>query len=536
MAFKFGKREKIGLGVSIGVVVIACIHLFFFKDGDTRFRKLEQERNSLKGQAAQLQSLPKKKDIEEYEKKTADYQVTMWNTIFDADVKTQYYHIDAPDPPAPDGYGTDEKVTADHDLAVANNRIYRDRIWKLANEDIALRLEHLVQMRKSYGSGHSMPGDPEIVLADGQTSPRMFLSFLNPVKKVSDKTWNLPLELPENLKQQANLLDEINRLYGFYDVVSQLNPSNVDYRPNLNQYNRQLLKMGMDIRKFPIADKQMKNLSIFIRFLHARLIANNLPEGHHEVGRQVPLTMDLLQQMYGIHAKFGIQLPRPNELQVLSKQLRTLELIISMGWKNGIEDFQSVQLLPQRDAQTYTTEEIDEFIVLAQTGGIKEDASSTVVPQGAGFDAEAMRAKLLSGGGKSKSRAASEATDNPEEKKIGITSLQKIRFKASNENAFRFLYDVTTHPSSIRIEDIQLASAPKEDNKILVIVTLESLVTIKGISHPLDGLFAWGTSEPLAVIGEKNIGLEIWSQRLLDMKGRVITNEDIVKRVDERLQ
>lgn len=525
MALKIGKREKIVGGVIVGVAAIAAVHFLAFQGPAAMLKKMHDEYEAKKGEAANIQVMPPDKVIKEFEKETLEGEKTLWRAVFDLNVEPDlnYESIDPP-PPAVLAFKADPQSVSDPKVRENYDAALKDYETRVKGKQTAVEnlivahLQRLLKMKAAFEAGQpwddpllntenlstttlyaqekgttsslavkadatspslaattsSLAGEPA---SGGKLTP-MKLSFL----EATPTGWNLPYKLQDIYQQQpTKLWDEIVNLYESWEVLRSLSDSSptealararTDYQTRINN-------IGLNNAPYQtIASESCKELPAFIRLMLTNLIWSQHPANRIVLGQKTELTLALLKEM------LEIKMPAFDKLRHFERQLSMLGILLPLARKDGVEDILFVKCLPPLS--------------------IMDPVKAVSLPKG--------------------------ATPTPVPKpKLGLALLQ-FQFDASNASALRFMYDMVERPEYFRVEDMRFEPVPRQE-KIRVTVTVESMFYVRGVSGLTEGLYDPQTNSFVTINDPKRpLWKPYWAAHLAPNTPFSINKDDITSR------
>lgn len=493
MAAKIGKREKLIVGFIIGIAAIGAVHFFVFQSRQAEFDKLKSDRDSAQKEMEQYSSgkVLTPSTIDAYTSQTARDEQILWKAVLGMDLIVPVYFGTDKEPEEPAEKEKKDKAKMEQyskDLAAYNKRTQPMQV--VADEVLLTRFERLINMKKAYEGGQPWKGDNPTPGDPGTNVMKMpFLGAGVPDESGTPQNgWNLPLTLPKEISTGANLWDEVNRLYSLWQVLSLLSPTSENATQSEDAYIGQLKKMGLDKDLFPSIVEINEFLPEYVKALHARMIWKQRKPGENVMVGTHELTMDMLNQMY------DVRMPRFYEGDVmnLNRQLEVLERILPIARRDRIEEIQGVNL-PKSHPVAYYPET---KVVEAKTSGTVE---STPTPR-------ALLASGITGNTNNNFNStpvpvAKRVPNVSPESVVGLASAVTIRLVATNENAFRFLYDLINDPFYYRIDSLSVYAG--QNQKIIVDVTVDNTIGIISFSVPGKSDLVDAKGKPLTPTGKK---------------------------------
>lgn len=504
MPAKLGKREKIIVGLVIGIAAIAAIHFFIFQSKQQAFNAAKADFEAKRSQAEALAgvNVNDRQFFDAYREQTAKDEQLLWKAVLDMDLIIPLYFSIAEAAPKEPEQETEE-ARKQYQESMAGYRRRTDPVQVAAEAALIERFEHLLEIARAYEAGRPWKGD-----APRQGDPGTHVLKLPFIGQgvvgqggLPENGWNLPLALPQSIASGASLWDEVSNLHGVWSVLNVMPRESEDYMRVNNEYIEQLKKMGMDMDQFPaISENLCEYLPEFIKMLYARHIWNQRKEGEiPRVGSTENLSLALLKDM------FMVDFPRMMDPEIapqmlnLNRQLWALEKILPLARRNRIDEIQIVKLYKVKPIGTADP---------AAIAAAKQPAAATPTPArrslltgttGTGANpATGMAMAGFPGGAATPppSRASVAWLGAPG---LGLASHIYLRYVATNENSVRFLYDLLGDKNNFRIDNLTVYSM--DDQRITVDLWIDVPIALFQVSLMGDLVDIHG--KPLSNVGEE---------------------------------
>ena len=494
MAAKVGKREKIIVGLVIGIAAIAAVHILVFQARGKKFDDLKRDRDGKRQEAESLASVnpQDKQQTDEFTSETAVAERVLWQAVLDMDLIPPIFCMTSekePEKPDPKDAAASQQYNKD----LADYRKRTDPLQIAGEAALTARFERLMEIDRNYEAGAKWKGD---IPKQGDPGTNIVkLSFIREGPPGANGTpengWNLPVELPKSLTPGASLWDEVNRLYERWQVLSLMSPGADGYSEAEADYIAQLKAMGLDKDLFPSIKELNQFLPEFLKMLHARMIWRHRKEGETiRVGRQ-DLTFDLLKQMYDVRLPRIANPDTTQEIANLNRQLEALEMILPLARRDKIEEIQIVQLPKIRPIGACDLKAVEDA-KKAPEAQASPTPRSLLPASGITGSSESM---IRAAAGEAKATGASVSWGGP----TGFASLITMRYVTTNENAIRFLYDLITDPFYFRIDGLSFYGL--ENQRVMVDVSIDATIAVFGVSLPGELVDTHG--KPLTKVGEE---------------------------------
>jgi len=473
MALKIGKREKIIVGLIIGIVAIGAAHFFVFQKPAQKLDSLRMQAENAVIQFNSVAPVAPRDKINEFRQQTVEDEKAFWQAILQMEiVPNPVFAERPPKPPMPPDAPQKPRVMAYWEGLVAEWQRVEDAYQTAVEEIIIARLNRLREMKQAYEAGETWAGD------SSELTSQMKMSFLEDKRE----GWRLPTQLPAPLRDRPTLWDAVDRLYSTWDVFTLYQRSgqtDATLRAQ-SSYVQNLQNLGINIYQLQeIGQITGKFLPEIIKLVYARLVWDQKePDQTIRVGVDRELSPGLLRNM------FDVNLPRYFNLRPLNDQLVMLENLLPLARKNGVQEISVVRLYESQPLMEAVRMQAQP---MAPVGGFRQGGS------------------------------AGAATINYLKK--GELAVLGIRFIGPNQSAFRFLYEIVTHPAQYRIDSLGVYSLPGTDN-VQVEVAVNHVFFIQGLGldsnlfHPVTG-----AGQPIS----ENPQIAEWLQQ--QMQARAENNE-----------
>ncbi|MCX7765662.1 MAG: hypothetical protein N2246_03020 [Candidatus Sumerlaeia bacterium] len=428
MAIALGNREKIVIGSIITIFIIAGLHLFIYSAKARSYTETMNQLREAKDQYARIHNISPVK-LEKYTADTKKYEDELNELIktLKLDAPKMYY---APMDPV--------KI--------------RDFRRNIINELMRLRKE-----------------------------AKISLSFLG------EDGWDFPRDLPEEIvKKRVNLWDLISKLSSIQSIIEISKDSPTVLAQKTQEYEGLMRQIGIDVAKLKVIERrfgtEVPNLKLMA---HAELILRDKPE-------EYKITIDELYKLLKIEIN-------PATAFFVNRQLEHLLNLIDLAQKNNIDDIISVKLIEMKTVKEETQ----------QQGGAPSAAPQRVVPRVPGMAAEEEALFGARDGGPPRAGRRDALGDVmgpemlPGEGPAGPYGMYgipqpvvqdtrkdlynlvpiEIRYKASNLNSSRFLYDITHIPATYEIDNLAIRSIAEAN--------VETIATINIVGRLVDILVSF---------------------------------------------
>lgn len=428
MAIALGNREKIVIGSIITIFIIAGLHLFIYSAKARSYTETMNQLREAKDQYARLHNISPVK-LEKYMADTQKYEEELNELIksLKLDAPKMYY---APMDPV--------KI--------------RDFRRDLINE--------LMRLRK-----------------ESKTS----LSFLG------EDGWDFPRDLPDEIvKKRVNLWDLISKLRDIQSIIEISKDSPTVLAQKTREYEELMRQIGIDVAKLKVIERkfgtEVPNLKLMA---HAELILQNKTE-------EYKITIEELYKLLKIEIN-------PGTAFFVNRQLEHLLNLIDIAQKNNIDDIISVKLIEMKTVKEETQEQ----------GGAPGAGFRRPAPRVPGMAAEeealfGARGGAPAGAGRRDGMGDVLGPEMlPGEGPIGPYGMYgipqqvvqdtrkdlynlvpiEIRYKASNLNSSRFLYDITHIQGTYEIDNLAIRSIAEAN--------VETIATINIVGRLVDILVSF---------------------------------------------
>lgn len=299
---------------------------------------------------------------------------------------------------------------------------------------------------------------------------------------IGEKGWNLPRELPENIrKRPERLWDVMSSLSGISAILKVVDNPNVRDQ-NLRQYSKLLEEIGIDEPAIEGLNKYGKFVPLINRECHYKLIISAKP-------KDIKFTDEQIQEF--------LRLSYPNDdLLALNKQLFALNDIIQMAETNKIEDITEVQLKemniikePPKPGETPEPGEQNAPMPEAMPFAMAEDPEYLMMMHGE--MGEGGRVGMIG-----RPRPASPGAQAPPPQNIIATGIPILmRFTGSNFNITHFLYNVSHVSRSYELDSLIINTIKEREGVLDAYAFLNVLRMVEGVVVDLDTIWEEKPSE-----------------------------------------
>jgi hypothetical protein len=528
---KIGKREKIVLGVIAGVASIAAVHFLTFEGAAKRLELAKNDANKAIGDASAIPDLlPTKDSVDAFEKTITSAEQIFWRAVFDLGVQP----MPCFDPivtltPEQWAYQKEPQSVTDPEVRKKMEEFFKvytplQKGRQAAAEGIVLaHLDRLVKMKKAFEAGEPWEAplldtnklstatlglgnadklsSATLGLSADATSSGTLAGAATPA--VDDKAvtklsfleltqdgWNVPTKLDATYESDPSKMEsQVCKLFDAWNASMQMSPyaAAADQLRVKTDYKQQQQALGLNFPQYQYTqDKTCKELPAFNRYLLAKLIWEKSVQKEKLLLRaNKPFTFDLLKEM------LEVRLPEFSTLRNFERQLTMLDILLPLARKDGVEDVIFVKCFAPK--------------VLMETS-IKPTPVAAVAtvpgaggpPPGAGGPPSGFPSAGGPPGAGGFSSAATGAAASTASAGKATLSLVQVQFVASNASAIRYLCDIVNRPEFFQIDEMKIELISRQD-KVRVLFTVDSPLTIKGISDPADGVANPGTGIPLAL-------------------------------------
>ncbi len=505
MATKFGKREKIIVGIVIGLVAIFAIHIFVFQDPARKDQELRMRRDQLLAELRNLENAPSQEELAKFEQETVVFEKLLWNAYYGMDIQMAPPFLAAAEPtplptPIPSLNPSITPVPIEHDQATIDqyNAQKARYVWEskriLIQVEALLtsQLERLAEMKRTFEAGGPWPGDPN------PTPNTIKLSFLEAKPKVlfTDPVgWNMPMKLIDALQDVAALRDEVEQLNDNWEVYVELMDSPAFVTAKLD-YMQQLTDMGMDLTTIFALEENSNILAQSQKIMLARLIWKKKPKDDiWFVGNQ-QLTYELLKEMLNVtlpEGVFGLF-----DLYTFHHQLSMLDNLILIARKYGIDDIQYVVLPSIHVNYAYPKD------LIIEAKKAIDPTAPTVKPQiilnpFANLPQPGLPGRPMGPGGLPMGQPYAPpgypprpvvtplSAFIPDQENVGSSAVVNISYTATNESSIRFLYEAVRDPRYYKIEGLGILTSEEDSGKVNVWLSLSKVFYVAGVSMGFPG-------------------------------------------------
>lgn len=432
MAIALGNREKIVIGSIITIFIIAGLHLFIYSAKARSYTETMNQLRQAKDEYARLHNISPVK-LEKYTADTQKYEEELNELI-------KFLKLDAP------------------------------KMYYLPMDPVKIRdfrrdiINELMRLRKESKTPLSFLGE------DG---------------------WDFPRDLPDEIvKKRVNLWDLISKLRDIQSIIEISKDSPTVLAQKTREYEELMRQIGIDVAKLKVIERkvgaEVPNLKLMA---HAELILRNKTE-------EYKITIEELYKLLKIEIN-------PATAFFVNRQLEHLLNLIEIAQKNNIDDIISVKLIEMKTVKEETQQQGD---APGAAPGAGFPGAAPRVP-GMAAEEEAIfgaRAAPRPGAGRRDGMGDLMGPEMlPGEGPIGPYGMYgipqqvvqdtrkdlynlvpiEIRFKASNLNSSRFLYDITHIQGTYEIDNLAIRSIAEAN--------VETIATINIVGRLVDILVSF---------------------------------------------
>ncbi|MCD6384719.1 hypothetical protein J7M23_02980 [Candidatus Sumerlaeota bacterium] len=296
-----------------------------------------------------------------------------------------------------------------------------------------------------------------------QKESKVSLTFLG------ENGWDFPKQLPEDItKKRVNLWDIISKIADVQSIIEMSKDSPTVLEQKEVQYRDLMRQIGIDVDKL---DK-IKSFGTIVPHLklmaHAELILKEKPQDYK-------ITIDELYRLLRIEFD-------PGTAYMGNRQLAFLIDIINRAEKDNIDEVVSVHLF---DPQTVSEVEKVEPGTKKKAPGAPPAVPPRFPPIEGFRGGEVPPEFMTEFGGMGFEGMAMPMAPTEVRKPIATLVPIQIRYKASNLNSSRFLYELTHCPATYEIDDLAIRSIAEAN--VEVITTINVTAQVVGVLVSLEG-------------------------------------------------
>lgn len=498
-----GKREKLIAGIVIAIVAIAAVHFVLFKGPARQLAQLKAERDSLMSQVQRLPKLPPKQEVDQRFDQIRKDEFLFWKASTDMHVMPLLVFYDPLEPPPPKG--SDDKAKAEQEAKMA---VYRsqERAYSRTREDIiAARFKQLLTMKERYEGGEEWVGDNLFIHNPPETLPThvMKMTFL----ENNNQGWHLPSSLKKEFQGSPKLWDEINHLYEGWSLIENIPVTSSQYNRHFVNYQQRLINLGFPLQALQGVQTRLgfDVPDFIIRLLFAQLVWEQAGDETIAIGLDQTLTLPMLKKM------FGVKTPETERMRVLNAQLDLLSnTLLPLARKNRIAEIVMVTLPTATDYFIRT--KIEKGAAPTRTGGmagglgLQRPGGMGGAPPGMGMGMLARTRQTQQASAEAEGEDQYQLTDK------GTMTFVSMRFKANNQNTFRFIYEVLNDPTYVGLEDLKIVSQQSSED-LLVQCVFNTLMEVDGLSGITTWMFDMNTLLPHPFVDADKKGQAYWRGR-----------------------
>ncbi|MBN1900729.1 hypothetical protein JW926_05310 [Candidatus Sumerlaeota bacterium] len=425
MRFGFGNREKMVIGGILTILLIAGMHLTVFSNKAKQYEEIVREWGKSKQDYEDLvQKAKNPKIIENFQAKNKKYQEEFKTIVKELNIDFPGHYLD----PKPESIQKRREETIQH-------------------------IEELIELKKA--------------------AQNVKLSFMD------DKGWNIPLELPEDIrKRPERLWDIISQINGINSILKVIDNPQVRVQ-KLVQYGELLKEIGMDEVKIDGLKGYGPYVPFINRYCHYRLIIKEKP-------KDIKLTDVEIQDI--------IRMTFPDDFLIkLNHQLYALTDLVKIAEKNKLEDITEVVLNDFTEIRSVVKpEETPEGQPAAPTPPVRERGMDDRF-----FEEEAMGGiSGMSFSGKSVASKGAHPTTLLGDF-LGHGAPIRFRFTGSNLNVTNFLYEVTHLPRTYELDSLSVSTIKEREGVEDVYAWINVIALVEGILVDLDTIWKEPEKKPV---------------------------------------
>ena len=454
MAMKVGKREKLVAGIIIMIATIAAIHLLVYHPRSSDYKKAKLDHTYQKNVLSQQQSQNVVEGFNQgnYLKSTDKYKADYDKYLSSLDLNVEAYWLK-------DNPTDAKKRDVEFEKAVNNLIQFREK-YELFSQDSRANAQKTKKKQDFENRFGDTKGEILANLRD-KSVKRIGLSFLE------KDGWNFPRR--EDFKTEflrndsAGLADKTDNIR---EKINILQFMKIPERKMelLDSLRRNLIEVGVDHHRLVLLNdariqqglspfgeivptlKMMAHVEMLETFANRQKKASKSYDFKKEEFRT-----GLFNHIYTGFDEEGNEAPRLTypglEIALTTtRQIEALNDILELARNNDIQDIKSVFLYPKAELVTFEA---------ATAPGATPPPAVPAPPGGGALGAAAgaprndpRAASGLSAGGGPPSAGASSTGTAPEveptRKILGAITPIRIEFVSTNENAWNFLYKIST--------------------------------------------------------------------------------------------
>ena len=492
-----GKREQIVIGVITAIALIAILHVAIFVPSTASFKKAKDDLDDTVAKISNLQTLRSKDALVKFNAQSDQFLKDLKQGIGDLKLdQPEEFVIPTlaeikPDPAPAGKMANPEQAKKDKLDAIIKEK--REKQKDKLLEEIE-RLRGFIQDRKVQ------------------------MTFLGPYG------WNIPTQLPPAM-QSMQLWDLLKNIAEGKGTLERLGKNSPVYRSILFQYEKNLYALGLDVRQAQKLANYGEFVPLYYRLSIASLILKQNPKGHPILGEE--LTRDRLFKLLGIDLPMDpIKGIADSKVYFAFEELRTLNNLLDAAKQMGVSEVTNVVFrgyaflrtqksldapddkIPIVDPSKLDNDETDDPSISGDLiaggpmmgggmmgpgmGGMMGPGMGMMGPgmgmMGPGMQGPATKKSggskkpgggAPSGGGEDDSEdgggampgtgsgggadSKEDPTNKPKEDEIGYALPIKITFRASNLNAFSYIYEVLRDRPMTEIHRMVLKSMSQRD-------------------------------------------------------------------------
>jgi hypothetical protein len=406
---------QIAIGVIAALGAIGALHFLVFAQNANDYSAAKQEYQASREQLNAAGKSPNPTEINKFRFATLDNRLRLWEQksqlgVFMPDLYSEFLR------------------TGDYNTAL-----------KAHGEDYWATHDKLVELRKAGEAG---------------TPPK--LSFLAP----AGATWRFADALPPQLTSAGiQVEDEVSRLQNEDKLLNSLDPTSVAFQNRTNNYNRLLLRLGMDIRlRENIKTSFGEQAATFYTMNKIDLVRKALPEKFFgEVSPE-----EQLKQLYTL---FRMEWPRDNNGNenplIAYRHYKGLMLLIEKAQKAGISDITFVRTItPAEHRWTEPTAPgaapTPDASMVGFDMGMGDFADPTMMEGGG--DERGGGGGRFAGGGMGGGGGA--ATPEPAGEAVGFITPIEMHVVGSNAAVSTFLFACVNDTTPVELDKLRLRTNP----------------------------------------------------------------------------
>lgn len=463
----------------VGIILVFALHLTVFSPQAQDYKEAKTEHDDMVAQIRQLKrvrpSTPGAPDrLTEYEQNTQQFLDELQEGISELGLdypeefvmpQPQAIQVDAPEGTPPE------------QIEQMRSEKFTQQLVAKINEQIDLLLSEVEEL-----AGYRNRSDVQ-------------MNFLGP------QGWGLPTELPAEM-QSAQLWDMLKAAYETKGMLEKLSPDTAYYSNWQNRYDRILLAVGLNPQRAEYLKRFGEFVPLYYKAQVLNLISDRMPEGAPRYIMQEQLDRDMLIDLLGIQMpNEPIEGTSETRLYFAEEELRHLNDLLALSLEDEFKLSQINQVvlwgygylreipegMPQPGMDFVTPDNLpsDEPLLTEQPRGTREPAYTRQV--GVAPQAE-----------------PDEEPKAPQPQDIGFAMPIKLNFRATNINAWSYIYEVLRRNPMYELHRLELSALPRQidpDSKMLdveatFIAVPKLFETIEQIRGILDELQTQQTEAP----------------------------------------